>query len=186
MSTHDDLDHFYRAIERTMAFEGGWSDDPDDRGGRTKYGITEGTWQTFRNRGLWKGAILPTDVANITREHAIHVYMHLYWDAIHLSELQSGIVSARVFDCAVNSGTGRAVKLLQQAHNAIVPDGWGELKTDGIMGAITIRAINRLSEKYEQALLGAFNAMRFNYYSTIIQNNQSQRKFVRGWSARCT
>ncbi len=117
MSTHDDLDHFYRAVERTMLFEGGWSDDPDDRGGRTKYGITEGTWQTFRNRGLWKGAILPSDVANITREHAIHVYMHLYWDEIHLSKLQSGIVSARVFDCPANSGAMSLIDLIVSLHS---------------------------------------------------------------------
>ena len=181
-----DLDHFYQAIERTMAFEGGWSDDPDDRGGQTTYGITEGTWKSFRDRGVWKGAPLPIDVAQITREHAIWVYLHFYWDSIRLGDLQSGIIASRVFDCGVNCGTGRAVKLLQQAHNAIVPDGWGELKTDGIMGSITLRAVNRLSDKYEQALLGAFNAMRFNYYATIIQNTASQRKFVRGWASRCT
>jgi lysozyme family protein len=33
--------NFKQAFEKTLKFEGGYANDPDDHGGKTMYGITE-------------------------------------------------------------------------------------------------------------------------------------------------
>jgi lysozyme family protein len=94
-------------------------------------------------------------------------------------------LAARVFDFAVNSGSGRAVKALQQAYNRIRPEEWQELKEDGLIGSVTLQAVNRAAGKYPGAMLASFNYSRARYYESIVQNSPMQRAFIRGWFMRC-
>jgi lysozyme family protein len=180
------MESFNAALLRTKEFEGGWSNDPHDRGGATKYGVTHATWAAWlRNPASFKFGKLPESVADISWNMAVPLYRALYWDTCRCSELLDDALAARVFDFAVNSGTGRAVKSLQQAFNRIKPDEWNELKEDGVIGPITVQAINRASSKYEAAMLASYNYSRAKFFESIVQNNPSQRRFLRGWFQRC-
>lgn len=177
---------FNLALLRTKEFEGGWSNDHDDRGGETKYGVTQATWEAWlRNPASYKFGKLPESVSDISWNMAVPLYHALYWDTCRCSELLDETLASRVFDFAVNSGTGRAVKALQQAYNRIKPEEWNELKEDGVIGPITTQAINRASGKYGDALLASYNYSRARYFESIVQNRPSQRKFIRGWFQRC-
>jgi len=181
-----ELDRFHEALRRTEQFEGGWSNDPLDRGGETKYGITQKTWDSWlRNPASYKYGTLPERVADISRNMSVPLYKALYWDTLRCDELHSDDLARRMFDYGVNSGTGAAIKRLQMAYNLIKREELPALKEDGILGNITINAVNAASLKYESALIAAYNYVRMRHYESIIQNSLSQRKFIRGWFARC-
>ena len=91
--------NFNDCVNRVLKDEGGYSDDPDDSGGRTNLGITQK--ETTK------------DVRTLTVADAKNIYKSKYWDACNCDALSSG-VDYTVFDYGVNSGVGRSKKVLQK------------------------------------------------------------------------
>ena len=81
---------FQKAVQRVLGLEGGYVDDPDDRGGATNYGISS-------------RANPDVDVKSLTKEGAISLYRERYWDAINADALPEPIREV-AFDAAVNHG----------------------------------------------------------------------------------
>lgn len=117
-------DNFDKALQYVLIHEGGFSDHPKDPGGATMKGVTLETFQ--RHFGRDKTV---NDLRNITQEQLARVYRSGYWDKCRCDELPVG-VDYTIFDVAVNSGPGRAAKLLQSAVGA-TPDGAIGLSTLG-------------------------------------------------------
>jgi lysozyme family protein len=92
---------FEKAIEFTLKWEGGYSNDPTDSGGETKYGIS-------------KRAHPNLDIANLTLEDAKDIYKKEYWDISGCDNLPEPFDMV-VFDAAVNMGIGRSKTLLTAA-----------------------------------------------------------------------
>lgn len=171
-------------------FEGGFVNDPDDSGGATNLGITEGTLARAKSRG-W----VPQDVTvkTLTKEQAATIYRKGYWEPIHGDELPSPVAEI-VFDAAVNHGVGGAGKLLQRALNAMNLS--PTLVEDGVIGPKTLSAVqrvvdlnNKLAESVpelgpnrllkELALLILLYRTRF--YVDIVKHRPTQKKFLYGW-----
>jgi lysozyme family protein len=103
-------DQLLRAI---LSREGGYVDDPVDRGRCTKYGITRTTLQEWRGR-----LTMCADVRNLTEDEACEIYRARYirpFDGIDDS------VRPQVIDIAVNSGVTRARALLALAQQGPKP-----------------------------------------------------------------
>ena len=81
---------FDRAFGIVVDVEGGYSFDPSDPGGETKYGIS-------------KRAYPNEDIKNLTLERAKFLYQRDYWNPHDLDSLEWG-KALLVFDCAVNGG----------------------------------------------------------------------------------
>lgn len=92
---------FPDAVERLLAREGGYSDNPADRGGKTNFGISSKAYPNL-------------DVSKLTREQARDIYKRDYWDAIGADNLPPEIRDI-AFDAAVNHGAGTARKMLEQS-----------------------------------------------------------------------
>ena len=183
-------DKFSRALKATFMFEGGFSDDPDDRGGATNMGITRGTLSRAKVAG-W----VPKDttIQTRTREQAAEIYRRGYWEPIH-GEVLPSPVAEMVFDCAVNNGVGGAGRLLQRAINSM--NLTTPLAVDGIIGPKTLAAVARI-EELNRELAGAMPelgpgrllrelalsmlAYRAKYYVDIVKRNSTQKKFLYGW-----
>jgi lysozyme family protein len=179
---------FDDAFKIVLDFEGGYSNDPADRGGETNYGITYNTLNDAKNKG-W----IPFNVTiqNIQLEHAKIIYKKGYWDVVQADSLPHPL-DLIMFDSAVNHGPGAAVKLLQKSLNALLR--YTELKVDGIIGPLTLRAIN------DYVGLGSTPGTppnsnirylcidvllnRVELYSSIVNSNKSQEKFLKGWLNR--
>lgn len=146
---------FEKAIELVIKHEGGWVDDPDDTGGRTKYGISQAA---FPNE----------DIKNMTKERAIQLYHDHYWSKMKCDELPDG-VDYLVLDCGINMGNRTAIKILQRAAG---------VTADGIIGPKTIAASSSVSPEL-------FMVYRLDRYMRIIGERHSNAKFARGWSNRC-
>ena len=77
-------------------------------GGPTNWGIT-----IHDARAYWKEDATAADVRNMPVEVAKDIYRSKYWDAMRCDELPAGVDYA-VFDYGVNSGIGRAGKVLRR------------------------------------------------------------------------
>lgn len=163
-------------IDDVLEEEGGFVDDPDDRGGRTNYGVTQATLDDWRDqRGLPR-----IDVSKLELKEAIEIYRVLYWDASGVARIRSKTVAGQVFDLAVNCGVGAAVMLLQEAINICHPKR-EQVVVDGSLGPRTAKAA---SECDAGTLFDMIRFLAAHRYLSIIARDPSQKKFRRGWLLR--
>ena len=179
---------FDDAFKIVLGFEGGYVNDSDDRGGETNYGITASTLNSAKNKG-W----VPFNITikDIKLEYAKTIYKKGYWDAVQADSLPHPL-DLILFDSAVNHGPNAAVKLLQKSLNTLLP--YTELKVDGIIGPLTLRAVNDYAGLQDAP--GSHNKSNIRYlcidvlmnrvelYLSIVLNNKSQEKFLKGWLNR--
>lgn len=113
-------DDFLRNLAFVLRWEGGWADDPHDKGGATMKGITYGKYvEWLRKTGRIKHdaggeEILPTkeELRNIPDNWVNEIYRGI-WVESGANKL-SYPMNLAVFDLAVNGGTERAKELLRQ------------------------------------------------------------------------
>jgi len=153
---------FNEIIEEVLKHEGGYVNDPNDRGGETKYGIAKRFYPNI-------------DIKNLTIEQTKKIYHQDYWRPSKCDEVP-GNLRHIYFDMAVNFGISGAVKVLQRAANASrVPD----IEVDGKIGPNTINAIQKL--KVDR--VRAYRVLRF---ANIVIKKPEQERFWLGWFRRAT
>jgi lysozyme family protein len=96
------------SVRLTLGFEGGYSNHPSDPGGPTNFGITIAEYRRY----VMPGATA-ADVRAMQLAEAKAIYRAKYWAPLRCDELPAGLDFA-VFDYGVNSGVGRASKVLQR------------------------------------------------------------------------
>ena len=146
--------NFDDAFARTIGHEGGYTANPADPGGETKFGIS-------------KRAYPQADIAALTLADARAIYLRDYWGPAGCDAVPDGI-KADLFDTAVNSGVRQAVKLLQRAV--------GEAE-DGVLGPRTLQAVNAMSAP---RLVARFNGARLALMASL----PTWPTFGRGWVLR--
>lgn len=95
-------------LKRVLRYEGGYSNHPSDPGGPTNFGITIADYQKYINPNG-----TAADVRNMTVDQAKTIYRVRYWGVSHCDQLEPGIDHC-IFDYGVNSGVGRAGKVLRR------------------------------------------------------------------------
>lgn len=167
---------FDEVLKTVLGFEGGYSNDPNDKGGETNLGVTAGTLERAHKAGI----VNHSDVKRLTRAEAARIYHDFYWKASRCDLLPEPL-DLLVFDAAVNHGVGGAGKLLQRALNTM----GAALTVDGAIGPKSWAAIVALLEKGEglavKGLCGCFMMHRAVYFTDIATNNPTQKKFLFGW-----
>jgi len=162
-------------IADVLRREGGFVNHPADRGGPTRFGITQATL----SRHLGRPASLD-DVQQLTRELAAEIYRREYHAGPRIDALPERI-QAFVFDSAVNHGPGRAIRFVQQVCNAA---GFGPLTVDGVCGPTTRRVVAEADQAMGDWLLAALVEERRNFFHAIVAGDPSQRVFLNGWLNR--
>jgi len=148
----------------------GWdkyTNHAEDRGGPTKWGITQRAWSGYIGRDA-----TADDIAVITELQARTFYLHEYIIKPHFDLIENAFVQELVIDCGVNHGTRAAAKWLQRAAGA---------KADGAVGPNTLFAVNTASP-YILAL--RILASRVKLYGRLVTRDHRQAKFAAGWNAR--
>ena len=137
IGTADNFDH---CVAVTLAYEGGFSDNPADPGGATNFGITERTLEAFLGH-----PVTADDVRGMSSGTAIEIYRANYWNQMRCSDLPAG-VDLMVFDFGVNSGPATAIKALQELVG-VTPDGAiGRLTLGAVAGASAATLVSGLAE----------------------------------------
>ncbi|MGD8590707.1 MAG: glycosyl hydrolase 108 family protein [Chromatiales bacterium] len=163
-------------IDDILRREGGFVDHPADRGGPTKFGITQKTLSEYYGRNALKH-----EVEALEEDVAREIYERNYYIGPRIDTLPQPI-QAFVFDCAVNHGPRRAIKFVQSVCNQAGCD--PRLTEDGAMGPNTRRAAIWASQEMGEVFLKALIEERRNFYLTIVDARPSQRVFLKGWMNR--
>lgn len=100
------------ALQQVLKSEGGYTNDPQDPGGPTNFGITIADYRMYVNKNA-----TATDVKNMHLADAQTIYRSKYWNAVNGDTLPSG-VDYCVFDYGVNSGVGRANKVYNRLKSS--------------------------------------------------------------------
>jgi lysozyme family protein len=144
--------------------EGGLTNDRNDGGGLTKYGISQRSYPHL-------------DIPNLTTQQALNIYEHDYWDRNQLSLITSQLIANQLFLLVVNTGAEPAIKIMQ---SALVRRGM-KVTVDGVIGSVTISAINMCNPF---SLSESMRVAECKHYLDITDNDATQKKFFRGWIRR--
>ena len=155
---------FDPAIRVVLRHEGGYSNNPRDKGGETNFGISKRSYPRL-------------DIKSLTRVEARVIYRRDFWRPGRYGSIRSQAVATKAFDMAVNMGRKRAAKILQSAVNEL----GGRLKVDGVIGPRTLRAANSLPPRSLQKELRAQAAL---YYARLTLRKPDQKVFLKGWMRR--
>lgn len=154
--------NFPTALEHLLRSEGGFSNNPQDPGGITNRGVTKAVWEG------WVGHdVTEDDMRNLSIADVSPLYQKKYWNAVQGDSLPNG-VDYCVFDTAVNSGAGRAIKLLQRSIG---------VTEDGAIGPKTLAAIIVVDPS---TLVDNYCAARLAF----LQSLSTFETFGKGWARR--
>ena len=153
---------FEIALAKVLDHEGGFVDDTRDPGGMTCLGVTRSVWQE------WVGhPVTEREMRALTPDKVAPLYKRKYWDRVKADQLPDGL-DYSVFDFAVNSGPGRAIKLLQSCV---------DVKIDGDIGPVTIAAVNAANPR---KLVFLYNDARLAFLKSLPHWDV----YKNGWSKR--
>jgi lysozyme family protein len=155
-------DNWDKSFEMVLVHEGGYVNDPRDPGGRTNLGVTQRAWESYWNRKSSE-----EEMRRLTPNIVKPFYKAMYWDKIKGDQLPSGVDYA-AYDLAVNSGTGRAAKYLQQIAG---------VTADGVIGPKSIEAIKACDPGQ---VVDALCGMRLDFLKRL----PTFDTFGKGWSRR--
>lgn len=150
---------FNKSIDKVLINEGGYVNDPSDRGGETKFGIS-------------KRAYPNVDIKNLTAEQAKEIYKKDYWDKVKGDDISSEFVAYEIFDTAVNMGVRTASKIAQVVCEA---------HPDGFIGENTLKALNGVDE---ELFVAKFKLAKIARYAYLVKTRPANKKFLYGWINR--
>ena len=170
-------------IDALIEREGGFSDHPADKGGATRFGITEAVARAQGYRGSMR---------QLPREEAAAIYTRLYWLRPRFDEVarRSARLAAELFDTGVNMGPAVATTFIQRALTALNRNGgdYPDLVPDGRIGPRTLAALDAFLElrgksSGETVLLRALEALQGERYLRLAERRPANEAFLYGWLA---
>lgn len=169
-------------IDAVIDREGGYVDHPADRGGPTRYGITEAVARADGFTG---------DLRTLPRARAAAIYRRCYWTGPGLDRIadHAPAVAAELFDTGVNMGPAVAIAFLQRALNALNRGAcdYPDIATDGRIGPRTLAALaaflRHRGPAGETVLLRAVEALQGERYLHLAERRPANEVFLYGWLA---
>lgn len=206
------LSNFKRALAEVLKHEGDYALVPGDRGGETYKGVARKAWPKWVG---WKiidqvisehfnGERKPTIRRNVLRTRKLNkllneraelqsevalFYLKNFWLPLRANDMPPQ-VGRKVFNMAVNIGTGGAGRVLQRALLSL---GAKKLVVDGVIGPKTIKALIHIVDAYEidrdkfygvKVLIETICRVQADYYRRIVAKRPAQAKFLKGWLRR--
>jgi lysozyme family protein len=154
--------NFRDCLELVLKHEGGFVNHPKDPGGMTNLGVTKKVWEDWIGHEVDEKAMRALTPAIVAP-----MYEMKYWRTSYCEKLPRGL-DLLVFSMAVNAGSGRSVKLLQDAIGVVA---------DGIIGP---RTMARINEANVETLIDKFSEARRQFYKGL----KTFPVFGRGWLSR--
>ena len=160
--------------------EGGYVDHPDDKGGPTRWGITQATARAHGYTGSMK---------ELSRQTALEILTADYWTGPRFDMVAnlSSAIAAELCDTGVNMGPSVQSKWFQRWLNVFNQQGklYPDLLADGQIGPRTISSLNSFlsarGKEGEQVMLKALNCCQGQRYLELAEQRQANESFVYGW-----
>lgn len=182
---------FNKAFDITLKHEGGYSDDPNDPGGETIFGVAR------KKNPSWEGwplvDNLKKDKINFPKNalsdssvlsHVKILYKKNYWDVHKLDTVNSQEIANEIFDTGINQGTGKAASFLISALDLLNRGGkdYADVPEDGVINDSDVLVLN--SHKRPQNVLKTLNGLQFMHYYNITKANPKFEEYFNGWLNR--
>lgn len=195
---------FINAFLKTGGHEGGYVNDPADRGGETYKGIARKYWPLWDGWQLidyltkkYSGTELDAKLAaNEGLQMSVEeFYLYNFWNRNRCYDFSQEIAD-ELYDTAVNQGAKTAAKYFQQALNKLNRNqkDFPDLIVDGRIGDKTLVAYAKylITQKWSSRdefhctkwLLDLMNYYQCDKYVKISDRDLSQERFVPGWLNR--
>lgn len=170
-------------------WEGGYVNDPLDRGGATNMGVTIGTWRLVGYDKNGDGQIDSNDIQLLNHDDFKFV-LRKYWDKWKADEIDNQSVANLLVDWYWMSGK----------HGIVIPQRLLGVAADGIVGPITLKAVNEANPK---DFFDEVKKARVKFYNDIVassvrayerkigrkstqreQLQNTQMRYFKGWMNR--
>lgn len=162
-----------KLMPHILKWEGGakYSNDPLDRGGATKYGITLNTLISTHYDVNKDDKVNVEDVKALQLDDFKHILKVNYWDRWQADKINNQSLANLLVDWLWGSGK----------HGIIIPQRLLGVPADGVVGAKTINALNGANQR---DIYNKVWQARKEFYEKIVKNNPSQSKWLKGWLNR--
>jgi lysozyme family protein len=175
-------DLFDTFVDQLLSREGGYTNNPADRGGETAFGVTVAV---ARENG-YAGPMVA-----LSRDQAKAIYRAKYWakPGLYLIANMSPKIAEELLDTGVNMGTGTAAIFLQRSLNALNGQGrdYPDIQVDGGIGPGTAAALRAFLTKRglpgEAVILKALNCLQGARYVELAEGRSANESFEFGWLA---
>lgn len=171
-----------KLIDDVIAIEGDYSNHPADRGGPTRWGVTEAVARRHGYAG---------DMRHFPYAEAVAIYKRNYWARPGFDKISANapVLAEELFDTGINMGPAIAAGFLQRALNALNRNGqdFSDIATDRKIGPQTIGALqqflNKRGDSGETVLLKAVEALQGERYIKLAEQRPANEAFLYGWLA---
>lgn len=161
---------FSKVIPKLLEIEGvKYTNNPQDRGGETKFGISKKQYSHL-------------DIRNLTEAIAVAIYEKDYWLRYRLNEIEDQVTANQIFFLIINMDPLKAIEIVQEAVNSTVE--YPRLKVDGVLGSVTIAAINSVQKTMGFWVNDGIRIGAIRYYLAVTDRDNSQVINFRGWVRR--
>ncbi len=169
---------FSISLQKNLAHEGVYSNDPDDLGKETYKGISRIFHPKWNGWVIIDGLNKSSDFPhifdnNVELQKQVELfYLHEFWLPLQADQIQNQTTADSIFDFAVNSGIKKSVQLTQFIVG---------VKADGIIGVQSLKKLNSMDFGYFQP---AFTVAKIFHYVDLIQKRPVNKKYLLGWITR--
>lgn len=169
-------------IAGVVGREGGYVDNPDDKGGPTRWGVTEKVARAHGYAGHMR---------DLPRETAVAIFEADYWFGPRFDQVHtvSPAIAEELCDTGINMGPAVQAKILQRWLTALNVKGtlYPDLVPDGQIGPRTITALQLFlkarGQEGEKVLLRALNSSQAVRYLELAEQREANETFLFGWLA---
>jgi len=156
---------------KILQYEGGFVNDPKDKGGATNMGVTLATWRMVGYDKDGDGDIDEDDIKLLSKEDAVKVLKLNYWNRWKADQITNQSIAEILVDWVWGSGK----------WGIVIPQRILKVVDDGIVGSGTLFALNSANQRGLHASI--FQA-RKTFIEELVKNHPDQFKFFNGWMNR--
>lgn len=163
--------NYKKLVPFILCYEGGYVNDPTDRGGETNKGVTMATWRAYCAK---KGKPATSATLKAMKQSEWEeIFKTMYWDKCKGDNIPSQALASMLVDFAWHSGITRAIKSLQMVLST---------KPDGMIGSKTLTLLARAVPG--KAEFEELRRLRLDYLQNLVRLHPSQKKYIKGWTNR--
>lgn len=169
---------FQYAMKTILRHEGGLSNDKNDPGGVTNYGISLRYLKSSHIDPNGDGKEDANDIIHLTLTEADSIYYRQWYEKFHYDKILNEDILTDLLDFSINAGQCQTSKIVKRAINDVTKDG---VKVDCNLDQKTVEIINLIEPV---VLHAAINKEEEDFYRDLVKRHPPLRCFLKGWLKR--